>query len=104
MKCIIKEIGLAKNINVSEFCRWSGMSRTEYYNIINNVKEPKLTNAFYLVREANSHTGYVEWLSIEDLFVYDYIYDLVISHDVDKLKRSAYDRLANYIDTMLGDA
>lgn len=104
MKCIIKELGLAKNINVSEFCRWSGMSRTEYYNIINNVKEPKLRNAFYLVKEANNHTGYVEWLSVEDLFVYDHIFEYVVHHDVEKIKRSGYFELAKYIDTMLGDA
>lgn len=96
MKCIIKELGLSENINVSQFCSNANISRTEYYNVINNVKEPKVSLAIKLSSEAN-HFNKLIWLHVDELFVDDYIYDLVIKKDIEGLKRSAYDNIAKYI-------
>lgn len=98
MKCIIKELGLSENINVTKFCSHANVSRTEYYNVINNVKEPKITLACYLTVEANHFSNFIEWFHVDDLFVYEEIYELVVNNDIEALKRSGYDNIANYLE------
>ena len=98
MKCIIKELGLSENINVTQFCSYANISRTEYYNVINNVKEPKVSLAIKLSSEANHFSNFIEWFHVDELFVDDYIYDLVVKKDIESLKRSAYDNIAKYME------
>lgn len=74
MKCIIKELGLLDKINVSYFCGQLKLSRSQFYNIINNEKTPRIDTAYGIV--------HLIWLGglissdeISELWVPEYLYD-----------------------------
>ena len=62
MHCKILDLKI--KVNVSELCSWVGISRTAYYNIINDKSVPSLLVADLIVK----------YLNLQE---YDYtIYDL----------------------------
>lgn len=65
MHCKILDLKI--KVNVSELCSWVGISRTAYYNIINDKSVPSLLVADLIVKYLN--------LQEYDYTIYD-IWDL----------------------------
>lgn len=88
--CIIKELGLDKELNVTKICNMWDISRTTYYNVINNIKEPSVRVAIHLTREVNYkliEKGFFQYLEVEDLFVPSNIRNDVIEGNIEELKK-----------------
>lgn len=74
MKCIIKELGLLDKINVSYTCNQCGLSRTQFYNIVNNVKTPKIDTAWNILHLLWLG-GFVDKLELSQLWLPEFQYD-----------------------------
>ena len=78
MKCFINNIFDFKrdNINISELCRQTGITRAYWYKIINSESEPTVTLAIRITEYLNeclSKKGFMDDMySVYDLWKEDY--------------------------------
>ena len=89
-ECIIKDLGLDKDLDVTHICNMWDISRTTYYNVINNVKEPSVRIAIHITREVNYKLykkGFFTYLDVEDLFIPSNVRKDVINGNIDELKK-----------------
>lgn len=89
-ECIIKDLGLDKDLDITRICNLWDISRTTFYNVVNNKKEPSVRIAIHLTREINYvlyKKGFFTYLEVDDLFVSSNVRKDVIENNVTELKK-----------------
>lgn len=69
-KCCIKDLidFKADKINISDLCRYCGISRTVFYQYLKSEKEPTVTTAIRITEYLNQKLYLTGLVSVPDLY------------------------------------